>query len=194
MKKLFLLTLGLVAGLCAAAQNTDPNTHLQSYGDMVEHNRAAVEDARRVYQEKSESGNKRIEELELSKRAHEAELADVQEELRFAKEKEKNLNASLKLNRKKLELQKKVGTDHYSTELTFREVQRLRNELRMAKGEVKQISQVVASKKQIVAADKKAISEVKKSVNAAKQDVRQQERFLKQSEKLQQKAHQNAGL
>ena len=189
MKKLLLFTLSLICGLYASAQ--DP--HLQSYGDMVEQNRAAVEDARRTYQEKSESGSQRIEELEVSKRAHEAELAEVQEDLKFAKEKEKNLSNSLKLNQKKLTLQRKVGTDHHSAELTLREVQRLRGEVKIAKSEVKQISQVVTSKKRVVAADRKAISEVKKSVSAAKREVRQQEKYLKQSQKLQQKAHQSAG-
>lgn len=192
MKKLLLLTLGLVAGLSAAAQNTTTNMHLQSYGDMVEQNRAAVEDARRVYQEKSTSGSQQIEELERVKSAHENELDAAQQDLKFAKEREKNMTRSLKLNQQKLQLQQKTRADQYSLDLTRREIQRLRNEAKMAKADVKRISQDVAIKKRAVAADKKAINEVKKSVNAAKQDVRQQEKFLKQSEKLQQKVHQHA--
>ena len=191
MKKLFFLAVALFSGLMASAQ--DP--YAQPYGgDMVEQHRAAVEVARRAYEEKSETGSQRIDELESTKRAHEEELSRVQEDYKFAKEREKNLNRSLKLNQQKLSLQRKTGADQYSRDMTNTEIRRLRNELKQAKADVKEISQVVKTKKEVVAEDKKAISEVKKSISDAKQEVKQREKYLKQSQKLQQKMNQNAAM
>ncbi len=174
MKKIVLLTLALFAPvLCAVAQ------------DLVEHNRAAVQEAENIYNETSARGNAQIQEIQQRVSANEQLLAQKQSELKIAKAKEQHLNRSIQLHKKKLNLQRKMDADQISRDITKNEIAGFKDNLEIAKEVRIRLSKEVDTIKKSIASDKSQIASVKKEISTAKKTLNINQKALKDSEKNQ---------
>lgn len=177
MKKILFISIALLAfGFSASAQ------------DMVEHNRAAVQEAETYYNEISARNNAKIDHIQSGLGESQQELARLQSELKMAKVKEKHLSKSLSLQRQKLNLQRKSDADQLSRSITKNEIEGFKTELSEAKELRVRLSREVDTMKKSISSDKRQISSLKKEISEAKKVLNQNEKTLKASEKLQNSA------
>lgn len=174
MKKILVLAASLLALSWASPAQ-----------DIVSVNRAAVGEAQNIYNDVATRNSAKIADIQAGIRVEQQELSRLQSELNIAKAKEKHVSQSLKLEKKKLQLQRKVDTRQLSRDITKNDINLLKADLEAAKETRQRCAREVSTMKKSIASDKKQISALKKEINDAKKVVKQNEKTLKSSEKLQ---------
>lgn len=182
MKKTVFIAIALiVAGYSANAQTQD-------YNEQIRRNQEAVEEATKAHLETEAVNNKKIKELEGEINRCQKEVDRLKPDLKNAQDKEKNLQAQLRLKKESARLNKKAGADDATQRADRDEVKRLDLAHKQAKNDTKTVNARIDEWKKEIAGYRREINELKKNTREAKREVKESQKELDNSLRERQKA------